>query len=132
MVVEYKDTSSARLLLLKELSSANGNLCAAGDTDQSLYSWRGAEATQILPFEREYPGATVVVLDQNYHSTPNILDVAIAVIAQNTERRGKHLWSNKNRGQMVQAVVAAQPESETRFITTEIRKLLGAGRRLGD
>jgi superfamily I DNA/RNA helicase len=123
MVDEYQDTNRAQLHLIKELVARHGNLCAVGDDDQSIYAWRGADPSGILRFEDDFPGARVVVLDQNYRSTPTILDAANRVIANNTDRRGKQLWSDKRPGQRVIAVVTTEPVEEARFVAREIDRL---------
>ena len=132
LVDEYQDTNRAQLLLVKALSSTHGNICVVGDDDQSIYSWRGADPGNILHFERDFPGAKAVVLDQNYRSTPTILAAANAVIGNNTDRRGKVLWSASKDGPRIAHVVADDPETEARFVAEEIERLTGAGRRLRD
>jgi superfamily I DNA/RNA helicase len=132
LVDEYQDTNRSQLLLVEELVARHGNLCAVGDDDQSIYSWRGANPRHIRDFERDFPGARVVVLDQNYRSTPTILAAANAVIRNNTDRRGKELWSACADGPRIAAVVAVDPEEEARFLAQEIARLTGDGRPLRD
>ncbi|HWM87334.1 MAG TPA: UvrD-helicase domain-containing protein, partial [Kofleriaceae bacterium] len=132
MVDEYQDTNRSQLLMVKQLVARHGNLCAVGDDDQSIYSWRGADPRHIRDFERDFPGARVVVLDQNYRSTPTILAAANAVIANNTDRRGKVLWSALPDGARIAAVVSPGAEEEARFVAHEIAHLVGEGRRYRD
>ena len=132
LVDEYQDTNRSQLLMVKELVARHGNLCAVGDDDQSIYSWRGADPRHIQDFERDFPGARVVVLDQNYRSTPTILASANAVIRNNTDRRGKELWSTRPDGPPVTAVTAVDPEAEAKFVAQEIARLTGDGRRHRD
>jgi DNA helicase-2/ATP-dependent DNA helicase PcrA len=132
LVDEYQDTNRAQLLLVKELCARHGNLCAVGDDDQSIYSWRGADPGHIRDFEADFPGARVVVLDQNYRSTPTILAAANAIIRNNADRRGKVLWSALADGPRVAAVLAPAPEDEARFVAQEIARLAGEGRRYRD
>ena len=123
LVDEYQDTNRAQLLFVKQLVADHGNLCVVGDDDQSIYSWRGADPTNMRDFERTFPGARVVVLDQNYRSTPAILDAANAVIRNNAKRRDKSLWSDRPRGERVQAVVAPDGAMEIGFVVREIQAL---------
>ena len=134
LVDEYQDTNRSQLLMVMELVARHGNLCAVGDDDQSIYSWRGADPRHIRDFERDFPGARVVVLDQNYRSTPTILAAANAVIRNNADRRGKELWSACPDGPPVIAVTAADPQEEARFLAQEIARLTseGEGRRHRD
>jgi DNA helicase-2/ATP-dependent DNA helicase PcrA len=132
LVDEYQDTNRAQVHMVEALCAGHGNLCVVGDDDQSIYSWRGARPRNILEFEREFPGARVVVLDQNYRSTPTILDAANAVIANNVDRRGKVLWSDKPRGAKVIAVVAPETDSESEFVAHEIESLVRDGWRHRD
>jgi DNA helicase-2/ATP-dependent DNA helicase PcrA len=132
LVDEYQDTNRAQVHMIEALVADHGNLCVVGDDDQSIYSWRGARPKNILEFEREFPGAHVVVLDQNYRSTPSILDAANAVIANNSDRRGKVLWSDKPRGEKVIAVTAPETDSESRFVAREIDELVRGGWRHRD
>jgi DNA helicase II / ATP-dependent DNA helicase PcrA len=129
LVDEYQDTNRAQLMMVKALCERHGNLCVVGDDDQSIYRWRGADPTHILKFERDFPGARVVVLDQNYRSTPTILAAANAVIANNKDRRGKELWSARPDGSPVAHVVAGDPEAEARFVAEEISQLTERGGR---
>ena len=129
LVDEYQDTNRAQLMMVKSLVERHGNLCVVGDDDQSIYSWRGADPTHILRFERDFPGARVVVLDQNYRSTPNILAAANAVIGNNKDRRGKVLWSARPDGPHIAHVVAGDPEAEARFVAEEVGDLVEKGGR---
>jgi DNA helicase-2/ATP-dependent DNA helicase PcrA len=123
MVDEYQDTNRSQLLLLRHLVAAHGNLCVVGDDDQSIYAWRGADTSNILDFERQFPGADKVALEQNYRSTPTILAAANAVIANNGRRHGKQLFSTQADGEKIQLVVGESAEAEADFVATEIELL---------
>ena len=127
MVDEYQDTNRAQLLMIKNLVAEHNNLCVVGDDDQSIYSWRGADTRNILGFDQAFPGAKIVVLDQNYRSTPTILEAANAVIENNLDRHGKELWSDKAQGEKVISVVAPETETEAQFVAREIINLCGDG-----
>ncbi|WP_428263356.1 ATP-dependent helicase [Haliangium sp.] len=123
MVDEYQDTNRAQLMFVRHLVAEHENLCVVGDDDQSIYSWRGADPSNILHFDRMFPGARIVKLEQNYRSTPTILNAANAVIAQNTDRHGKQLWSDVADGAKIAHVVAEGVEAEARFVAREIGDL---------
>ena len=101
LVDEYQDTNVAQYLWLRLLAGDHKNVCCVGDDDQSIYGWRGAEVGNILRFEKDFPGAKVIRLEQNYRSTKNILDTASNLISNNTNRVGKKLWSSANQGELV-------------------------------
>ncbi len=128
LVDEFQDTNKAQLLLVKELISRHGNLTVVGDDDQSIYAWRGADPTNILRFADMFEGATVVKLEQNYRSTRLILDAANAVIAHNTQRHGKTLWSEIPRGELITHAVAQDVEQESQWVAAEIKRVKEAGR----
>jgi DNA helicase-2/ATP-dependent DNA helicase PcrA len=121
MVDEYQDTNRPQYLLMQHLSSVHRNLCVVGDPDQSIYKWRGADLRNILDFERDYPDATVVALEQNYRSTQVILDAASAVIRQNRQRKDKALWTDRQGGERVLYVRAGDEIEEADFIARAIR-----------
>ncbi|GAB4559065.1 MAG: UvrD-helicase domain-containing protein [Haliangiales bacterium] len=123
MVDEYQDTNRAQLMFVKQLVADHQNLCVVGDDDQSIYSWRGADPTNILHFDRMFEDARVVKLEQNYRSTPTILAAANAVIANNSQRHGKELWSDLSDGAKIAHVVANDVEMEARFVVREISEL---------
>src|SRR5262249_30603217 len=110
MVDEYQDTNRAQSLFLAHLVAPHKNLCVVGDDDQSIYGWRGAEAGHILEFDRHFPGAKIVKLEENYRSTPQILDAANAVIAHNAKRHEKVLWTARSAGDKLQHVVCEDAE----------------------
>jgi len=125
LVDEYQDTNAVQYRLTNALASGSRNLCVVGDDDQSIYRWRGAEIGNILDFERDYPDAVVIRLEQNYRSTGNILDAAGAVVARNARRTGKTLWTENPRGDKVSVAALPDDLEEARFVAREIERLLG-------
>jgi DNA helicase-2/ATP-dependent DNA helicase PcrA len=123
LVDEYQDTNRAQLLMVKVLVADHGNLCVVGDDDQSIYAWRGADTSNILAFESAFPGARVITLEQNYRSTPTILAAANAVIANNPDRRGKTLWSDRRPGAAISVALAPDADGEARFVAAELSRL---------
>lgn len=132
LVDEYQDTNRVQYRLTNLLASRHRNLCVVGDDDQSIYRWRGAEISNILDFERDYPDAVVIRLEQNYRSTQTILDAAGAVVARNARRTGKTLWTANDRGERVRVVRLEDDLDEARFVVDEVRRLHHAGKRLRD
>lgn len=132
MVDEYQDTNRAQLRMVQHLVRDHGNLCVVGDDDQSIYSWRGADPTNILQFSAMFPGAKVVKLEQNYRSSKTILDAANAVIANNDKRHGKKLWSEHGAGEIITHAVAPTVEDEAKWVVREICRLHKEGRRWAD
>jgi DNA helicase-2/ATP-dependent DNA helicase PcrA len=129
MVDEYQDTNSSQYLWLRLLAQKRKNLCCVGDDDQSIYSWRGAEVANILRFERDFPGAKVIRLEQNYRSTPHILAAASGVIAQNGGRLGKTLWTEEGEGEKLRVIGVWDGPEEARRIGDEIEGLERQGTR---
>jgi DNA helicase-2/ATP-dependent DNA helicase PcrA len=128
LVDEYQDTNVAQYLWLRLLGAAHKNVCCVGDDDQSIYGWRGAEVGNILRFEKDFPGAKVVRLEQNYRSTPHILAAASAVIAGNTNRLGKDLWTAEPDGELVRLIGHWDYEDEARWIGEEIEAMASGSR----
>jgi len=123
LVDEYQDTNVAQYLWLRLLAEGHRNICCVGDDDQSIYGWRGAEVGNILRFERDFPGAVVVRLEQNYRSTPHILAAASQVIAGNEDRLGKTLWTEARDGEKVRLIGHWDGEEEARWIGEQIEDL---------
>ena len=121
MIDEYQDTNAVQYKLIKLLVNETQNLCVVGDDWQSIYSWRGADFTNILNFERDFPGAVIVKLEQNYRSTQEILDAAHQVITKNKQRSDKALWTDKSGGQPVQVVHVSSELHEAEAVVTRIR-----------
>lgn len=130
LVDEYQDTNVAQYLWLRLLAQKHRNLCCVGDDDQSIYSWRGAEIGNILRFEKDFPGAAIIRLEQNYRSTPHILAAASALIAQNEGRLGKTLWTEADEGERVIVRALWDGEEEARWIGDEIEALQRKGEKL--
>ncbi|HET6496317.1 MAG TPA: UvrD-helicase domain-containing protein, partial [Thermoleophilia bacterium] len=124
LIDEYQDTNHAQYRLANLLAAQHHNLAVVGDDDQSIYSWRGADIRNILEFERDYPHAEIVRLEQNYRSTQCILDVANAVVTCNRERKGKNLWTPRGQGALVQVVEVEDERAEAQFVASEVQKLL--------
>jgi DNA helicase-2/ATP-dependent DNA helicase PcrA len=120
LVDEYQDTNVAQYLWLRLLAAEHKNICVVGDDDQSIYGWRGAEVGNILRFEKDFPGATVVKLERNYRSTPAILAVASNVISANKSRLGKTLWTDEDDGEKVRLIGHWDGEEEARWIGEEL------------
>lgn len=123
LVDEYQDTNKAQYLLLKHLSEKKRNLCVVGDDFQAIYGWRGADVGNILNFEKDYPDAKVVLLEQNYRSTANILEAAHCVISNNTVKKDKKLWTKNEKGAPIFLVETPDEKEEARFVVEEIEKL---------
>ncbi len=142
LVDEYQDTNHAQYSLVRELCAPQGEhehavepaeLMVVGDSDQSIYAFRGATIRNILDFESDFPGATTVVLDQNYRSTGNVLTAANSVISRNSSRRDKRLWSELGDGELIVGYVADTEHDEAQFVADEIDRLVDAGAtRYGD
>ncbi|MCH9703721.1 MAG: UvrD-helicase domain-containing protein [Chlamydiae bacterium] len=120
---EYQDTNHAQYMLAKLLVSKSQNILVVGDPDQSIYSWRGANIKNILNFERDYPGAKTVRLEQNYRSRSNILDAANALIEHNQSRLEKNLWSDLGEGEMIHLFVAGNEKEEAAYVVRELEHL---------
>lgn len=123
LVDEYQDTNTAQFTLVSLLASGYGNLCVVGDDDQSIYGWRGADMRNILEFEKAFPGAKVIKLEQNYRSTSNILNAANEVIKNNKGRKSKRLWTNNGDGEKIQFYKAEDERDEAKNIINEIKTL---------
>jgi DNA helicase-2/ATP-dependent DNA helicase PcrA len=123
LVDEYQDTNHAQYVLIKELVGQTGELCVVGDADQSIYAFRGATIRNILEFERDFPNARTVLLEQNYRSTQTILSAANAVIDRNTERKPKRLWSDAGSGEQIVGYVADTEHAEADWVAREIDEL---------
>ena len=126
LVDEYQDTNHAQYRLLQLLADLHGNVFAVGDPDQSIYHFRGADIRNILDFERDFPGARVIALEQNYRSTNAILESANAVIENNRDRKPKRLFSDLGQGDPVEVVEVEDEHAEARFVAAEIARLVGS------
>jgi DNA helicase II / ATP-dependent DNA helicase PcrA len=124
LVDEYQDTNRPQYELMKLLAGEAKNVCAVGDEDQSIYSWRGADIRNILEFEQDFPNARIVRLEQNYRSTQVILEAAGAVVAKNVKRKGKKLWTDRQGGSLIGYYEAPDGENEALFIADRIQKFL--------
>jgi DNA helicase II / ATP-dependent DNA helicase PcrA len=123
MVDEYQDTNQVQYLWLRLLAQERKNICVVGDDDQSIYSWRGAEVANILRFEKDFPGAKVIRLEQNYRSTPQILAAASGLISENSQRLGKTLWTDRHPGDPLRVIGVWDGPEEARRVGDEIERL---------
>jgi DNA helicase-2/ATP-dependent DNA helicase PcrA len=124
LIDEYQDTNRPQYELMKLLAGEEKNVCVVGDEDQSIYSWRGADIRNILEFEKDFPGAKTIRLEQNYRSTQIILEAASAVVSRNTQRKGKSLWTSREGGSLIGYYEAPDGENEALFIADSIQKYL--------
>ncbi|MGA7524433.1 MAG: UvrD-helicase domain-containing protein [Acidobacteriaceae bacterium] len=124
LIDEYQDTNRPQYELMKLMGGEHQNVCVVGDEDQSIYSWRGADIRNILEFEKDFPNVKTVRLEQNYRSTQIILEAASAVVARNTERKGKKLWTSREGGSLIGYYEAPDGENEALFIADSIQKFL--------
>lgn len=127
MVDEYQDTNHIQYLLVQMLAKANRNLCVVGDEDQSIYSWRGADISNILDFEKDFPEAKIIKLEENYRSTGNIVNAATAVIKNNTERKDKTLFTSNPDGDLIQVREERSEYDEAKFVTKTIQSMMNEG-----
>ena len=132
MVDEYQDTNHIQYKLIKMLAEAHHNLCVVGDDDQCIYQWRGADIRNILDFEKDFPEAKVIKLEQNYRSVGNILAAAHSVIENNRGRKGKKLWTTREDGDKIKYYRADTEKDEARFVAQEIDLLKGRDRKYSD
>ena len=132
LVDEYQDTNRAQYMLVRQLTAGHGNLCVVGDSDQSIYKFRGADIRNIRDFEVDYPEARIVILDQNYRSTETILEAANSVISNNTKRTPKNLWSDRGRGVPILRYEAEDEHDEAGYVVDEIERLQADGFNLSD
>jgi len=129
---EYQDTNRSQYMLATMLADLHKNICVVGDTDQSIYRWRGADISNILNFEEDYPKATVIMLEQNYRSTKNILAAANAVIENNRLRKEKNLWTENATGEKITIYQAYQEHDEVYFIAELIQEAVEKGKQYSD
>ncbi len=131
-VDEYQDTNKVQYDLIKLLSGKKGYICGVGDSDQSIYGWRGADITNILNFEKDFKNSTTILLEQNYRSTGNILNLANRVIQKNQERKAKNLWTENHEGEKIVYEELTDGEDEAIFVSSKIDQLLRDGYNLCD
>jgi DNA helicase-2/ATP-dependent DNA helicase PcrA len=127
LVDEFQDTNAAQYQMVRQLAQRHGNLCVVGDDDQAIYGWRGADVRHMLAFQNDFPGTTVVRLEQNYRSTQIILDAANGVISENTARLGKTLFTEKKGGEPVVLLAAADERDEAEWLATEYARRSSEG-----
>lgn len=132
MVDEYQDTNQVQYEFVRLLAGKSKNLCVVGDDDQSIYKFRGATIENIMSFEKSYPNAKVIRLEQNYRSTKNILNAANAVISNNEERKGKTLWTENPEGDKIQIHTSSNEQDEAGFVATTILEQVAKGRKYSD
>ena len=132
MVDEYQDTNQVQYEFVRLLAGKSKNLCVVGDDDQSIYKFRGATIENIMSFEKSYPNAKVIRLEQNYRSTKNILNAANAVISNNEERKGKTLWTENPEGDKIQIHTSSNEQEEADFVATTILEQVAKGRKYSD
>lgn len=127
LVDEYQDTNRAQFDLIKMLCGKRRNICVVGDEDQSIYSWRGADIRNILDFEKVFPDVKLLKLEQNYRSSKMIIEAASCVIEKNTMRKGKHMWTDNDEGDVIEIVECFNDKDEAEFIASEAAKLYRSG-----
>jgi DNA helicase-2/ATP-dependent DNA helicase PcrA len=132
LVDEYQDTNRPQYELMRLLGQSHQNVCAVGDEDQSIYSWRGADIRNILEFEQDFPKAKIIRLEQNYRSTQNILEAASAVVANNIRRKGKNLWTARQGGAKIAFYQAPDAENEALFVADRLAKYMREAGHEGD
>ena len=132
LIDEYQDTNRPQYELMRMLAGAQHNVCAVGDEDQSIYSWRGADIRNILEFEQDFPEAKIIRLEQNYRSTQNILQAASAVVANNVRRKGKNLWTSRQGGTRIGYYEAPDGENEALFAADWIARYVREANERGD
>ena len=132
LVDEYQDTNRGQYLLVHALAKEHRNICAVGDDDQSIYSWRGADINNILDFEKDYPQTTVLRLEQNYRSTQNILSAAYEVVRNNQRRKEKKLWTENGQGGLIDCFEAIDEVDEAKYVIKQIREVRSKGLKYAD
>ena len=132
LIDEYQDTNHAQYRLVRLLTAKSRSLCVVGDDDQSIYKFRGADITNILNFEKDYPDTTIIKLEQNYRSTENILGAASAVVKRNLGRKDKTLWTSRRGGEQILCYTAVDEKDEARFICRNIERFIDDGRALAE
>jgi DNA helicase-2/ATP-dependent DNA helicase PcrA len=133
LVDEFQDTNLVQYELIRQLGGERRNICVVGDPDQSIYSWRSADLRNILSFEKDFPEAKLVLLEQNYRSTKRILEIASGVISVNQQRKPKALWTNNELGELTSVVETYTEQDEAQFVVSEIERLVKEKRaKLGD
>src|SRR6202142_1303089 len=131
LIDEYQDTNRSQYELMRLLTEVDQNVCVVGDEDQSIYSWRGADIQNILDFERDYPRTRTIKLEQNYRSTKNILEGASSLVARNTQRKGKWLWTEAGEGSKIGLYEGYNGENEALFVADQIERVLRENPRQG-
>ena len=124
LIDEYQDTNAVQYVWARMIASKHKNICCVGDDDQSIYSWRGAEVKNILRFEQDFPNAKIIKLEQNYRSTPFILNAASNIIRNNKNRHGKKLWTDRKEGEKIRIISCWNDKEEARFISTEVENYI--------
>jgi DNA helicase-2/ATP-dependent DNA helicase PcrA len=132
LVDEFQDTNLVQYELIRQLGGERRNVCVVGDPDQSIYSWRSADLRNILSFEKDFPEAKLVLLEQNYRSTKKILETASNVISANQQRKPKTLWTDNELGELINVVETYSEQDEAQFVVSEIERLAGEGTKLRD
>ncbi len=127
MVDEFQDTNLVQYKLVKQLAGGYRNICVVGDPDQSIYSWRSADLRNILSFEKDYPEAKIVLLEQNYRSTKAILETACSIISANQERKPTQLWTDNEQGELITVVETYTQQEEAQYVVSEVERLLERG-----